>query len=73
MLSPVKVIKSMSLGCVLVGMFFHSFRGGGGGEGMKVKKELVALKQNFFHSGFHFVIACILNVQNFLLVTSGWL
>lgn len=25
MLSPVKVIKSMSLGCVLVGMFFHSF------------------------------------------------
>ena len=28
MLSPVKVIKSMSLGCVLVGMFFHSLRGG---------------------------------------------
>ena len=70
MLSPVKVIKSMSLGCVLVGMFFHSFRAGGGG--MKVKKELVALKQNFFHSRFHFVIACILNVQNFLLVTGGW-
>ena len=69
MLSPVKVIKSMSLGCVLVGMFFHSFREGGG---MKVKKELVALKQNFFHSRFHFVIACILNVQNFLFVTGGW-
>ena len=69
MLSPVKVIKSMSLVCVLVGMFFHSFRAGGG---MKVKKELVALKQNFFHSRFHFVIACILNVQNFLLVTGGW-
>ena len=28
MLSPVKVIKNMSLGCVLVRMFFHSFRGG---------------------------------------------
>ena len=69
MLSPVKVIKNMSLGCVLVRMFFHSFRGGGG---MKVKKELVALKQNFFHSKFHFVIACILNVQNFLFVTGGW-
>ena len=71
MLSPVKVIKNMSLGCVLVRMFFHSFRGVGGG-GMKVNKELVALKQNFFHSRFHFVIACILNVQNFLLVTGGW-
>ena len=68
MLSPVKVIKSMSLGCVLVAKFFHSFRGGG----MKVKKELVALKQNFFHSRFHFVIAYILNVQNFLFVTGGW-
>ena len=68
MLSPVKVIKNMSLGCVLVRMFFHSFRGGG----MNVKKELVALKQNFFHSRVHFVIACILNVQNFLLVTGGW-
>ena len=68
MLSPVKVIKSMSLGCVLVGMFFHSFRGrgGGGDEGKK------GLKQNFFHSRFHFVIACILNVQNFLFVTGGW-
>ena len=68
MLSPVKVIKNMSLGCVLVRMFFHSFRGG-----MNVKKELVAVKQNFFHSRFHFVIACILNVQNLLFVTDGWL
>ena len=40
---------------------------------MKVKKELVALKRNFFHSRFHFVIACILNVQNLLFVTDGWL
>ena len=31
MLSPIKVIKSMSLSCVLVGMLFRSF-GGGGGE-----------------------------------------
>ena len=49
-----------------------SVGGGGGGGRMKVKKDLVALKRNFFHSRFHFVIACILNVQNFLFVTGGW-
>ena len=42
MLSPVKVIKSMSLGCVLVRMFFHSFRGGGGGD--EGKKGACSLK-----------------------------
>ena len=41
MLSPVKVIKNMSLGCVLVRMFFHSFRGGGGDE---CKKGACSLK-----------------------------
>ena len=35
MLSSIKVIKSMSLGCVLVGMLFRSFGGGGGGGGRK--------------------------------------
>ena len=70
MLSPKKVIKSMSLGCVLVGMLFRSF--GVGGGGMKIKKAPVGLKRNFFHLRFHFVIACILNVQNFLFVTGGW-
>ena len=70
MLSPIKVIKSMSLGCVLVGMLFRSF--GVGGGGMKIKKAPVGLKRNFFHLRFHFVIACILNVQNFLFVTGGW-
>ena len=47
MLSPVKVIKSMSLGCVLVAMFFHSFRGGGD-EGKKgacsLKTKLLPFK-----------------------------
>ena len=71
MLSPIKVIKSMSLGCVLVGMLFRSF-GGGGLEGGEEKKVPVALKRNFFHLRFHFMIACILNVQNFLFVTGGW-
>ena len=39
MLSPIKVIKSMSLGCVLVGMLFRSF-GGEGGRGVKKKRCL---------------------------------
>ena len=68
MLSPIKVIKSMSLGCVLVGMLFRSFGGGGDEE----QKAPVALNRNFFHLRFHFVIAFILNVQNFLFVTGGW-
>ena len=54
-------------------MGYFSILSVGGGERMKVKKELVALKRNFFHSRFHFVIACILNVQNLLFVTDGWL
>ena len=48
MLSPVKVIKSTFLGCVLVGMFFHSFRWGGGDEGKKgacsLKTKLLPFK-----------------------------
>ena len=44
MLSSIKVIKSMSLGCVLVGMFFHSFRGRGGGGGDEGKKGACSLK-----------------------------
>ena len=41
MLSPIRVIKSMSLGCVLVGMLFRSF---GGGEGGEEKKGACSLK-----------------------------
>ena len=43
MLSPIKVIKSMSLGCVLVGMLFRSF-GVGGGGGDEDKKGACRLK-----------------------------
>ena len=68
---PCKSNKKHVLGLRFGWNVFPFFQGEGG-EGMKVKKELVALKQNFFHSRFHFVIACILNVQNFLLVTGGW-
>ena len=42
MLSPVKVIKIISLGYVFVGIFFHSFRGRGGGN--EDKKGACSLK-----------------------------